>query len=149
MEIVAETEGVLFVNDSKATNAEAAGKALSAYDNIHWIAGGVPKEGGIDTLSPFFPAVEKAYLIGEAADAFGASLEGQVPYVAAGALDAAVAAAVRDAMSASRAGRRGVVLLSPACASFDQFKNFEVRGDAFREMVHAALKAIGNGGEAA
>lgn len=149
MEIVTETEGVLFVNDSKATNAEAAGKALGAYDTIFWIAGGVPKEGGIDSLSPLFPRVEKAYLIGEAADAFGTSLEGQVPYVAAGALDAAVAAAVRDAMSASRAGRRGVVLLSPACASFDQFKNFEVRGDAFREMVHAALKAIGNGGEAA
>lgn len=149
MEIVADSSGVLFVNDSKATNAEAAGKALGAYDSIYWIAGGVPKEGGINSLSPLFPRIEKAYLIGEATEAFGASLEGQVQYVAADTLDAAVAAAVRDAMSASRDGRRGVVLLSPACASFDQFKNFEVRGDAFREMVHAALKAIGNGGEAA
>ncbi|WOF74667.1 UDP-N-acetylmuramoyl-L-alanine--D-glutamate ligase [Parvibaculaceae bacterium PLY_AMNH_Bact1] len=149
MEIVAESDGVLFVNDSKATNAEAAGKALGAYDTIFWIAGGVPKEGGIASLAPFFPHVEKAYLIGEAANAFGVSLEGEVEHVAAGTLDAAVAAAARDAVRASREDRRCVVLLSPACASFDQFKNFEVRGDAFREMVHAALKAIGNGGEAA
>ncbi|MCE7999387.1 MAG: UDP-N-acetylmuramoyl-L-alanine--D-glutamate ligase [Rhodobiaceae bacterium] len=149
MEIIAEIDGVLFVNDSKATNAEAAGKALGAYDSIYWIAGGVPKEGGIGPLSPFFSRIEKAYLIGEAADAFGASLEGEVQHVSVGALDAAVAAAVRDAVSASRDGRPGVVLLSPACASFDQFKNFEARGEAFRDMVHAALKAVGNGGEAA
>ncbi len=149
MEIVAESDGVLFVNDSKATNAEAAGKALGAYDDIFWIAGGVPKEGGIESLSPLFSNIEKAYLIGEAADAFGDQLNDHVAHVFAGALDAAVAAAVRDAVSAARSGKPAVVLLSPACASFDQFKNFEVRGDAFREMVHAALKAIGNGGEAA
>ena len=97
-----------------------------------------------DTAIIFFDDVRvpARYLIGEAAEAFGASLEGQVQYVSAGGLDSAVAAAVRDVMSASRGGRPGVVLLSPACASFDQFKNFEVRGEAFREMVHAALKAI-------
>jgi UDP-N-acetylmuramoylalanine--D-glutamate ligase len=149
MEIVAEEAGVLFVNDSKATNAEAAAKALCAYENIFWIAGGVPKDGGIEGMSSLFPNVQKAYLIGEAAGAFGETLRGNVDFLAPGTLDAAVAAAVRDATHASRKGQRAVVLLSPACASFDQFKNFEVRGDAFRDMVSAALKAIGNGGEAA
>jgi len=149
MEIVADNDGVLFVNDSKATNAEAAAKALGAYQHIYWIAGGVPKEGGIEAMSSLFPHIEKAYLIGEAAEAFGETLDGAVEFANLGGLDAAVAAAVRDAMHATREGRRAVVLLSPACASFDQFKNFEVRGDAFRDMVHAALKTVGNGGEAA
>lgn len=149
MEIVADQGDVLFVNDSKATNAEAAAKALGAYENIFWIAGGVPKEGGIEGLSTLFPKIAKAYLIGEASDAFGETLDGNVEFATVGALDAAVAAAVRDAMLATRSGQRSVVLLSPACASFDQFRNFEVRGDAFRDMVHAALKAVGNGGEAA
>ncbi len=149
MEIVAETSGVLFVNDSKATNAEAAAKAVGAYENVYWIAGGVPKEGGIESMAPLFPNVEKAYLIGEAAEAFSSTLDGSVDCLSVGSLDTAVASAVRDAMKAARNGQPAVVLLSPACASFDQFKNFEARGDAFRSMVHAALKAVGNGGEAA
>lgn len=149
MELVAEAGGVLFVNDSKATNAVATAKALDAYDDIFWIAGGVPKEGGIAELAPWFPRISRAYLIGEAADAFGRTLPDDIPSTNAETLDAAVAAAVKDAIGAAREGRAPVVLLSPACASFDQFRNFEARGDAFRNMVKAALKAFGLGGEAA
>jgi UDP-N-acetylmuramoylalanine--D-glutamate ligase len=149
MEIVAEEAGVLFVNDSKATNAEAAAKALDAYDDIFWIAGGVPKEGGIEPLVPWFSHVACAYLIGEAAPAFAETLSGHVETFDVKQLDAAVAAAAKAAVHAAQAGRRPVVLLSPACASFDQFKNFEARGDAFRNMVGAALAAFGKGGAAA
>lgn len=132
MEQVGHKGDVLFVNDSKATNADSAAKALGAFDNIYWIAGGKPKEGGIATLQDFFPRVRKAYLIGEAAQDFASTLVGRVPYEIAGALDNAVTQAARDAEAA---GGEAVVLLSPACASFDQFRNFEVRGDAFRELV--------------
>ncbi|PCJ71943.1 MAG: UDP-N-acetylmuramoyl-L-alanine--D-glutamate ligase [Rhodobiaceae bacterium] len=149
MEIVAEEAGVLFVNDSKATNAEAAAKALDAYDDIFWIAGGVPKAGGIEPLASWFPKLARAYLIGEAAPAFSKTLSTHVEAVDAKRLDAAVAAAVQAAVQAAQEGRRPVVLLSPACASFDQFKNFEARGDAFRDMVGAALKAFKVGGAAA
>jgi UDP-N-acetylmuramoylalanine--D-glutamate ligase len=123
---------VLFINDSKATNADSAAKALGAFDNIYWIAGGKPKEGGIATLADYFPRIRKAYLIGEAAQDFAGTLAGCVPYEIAGTLDNAVTQAARDAEAA---GGEAVVLLSPACASFDQFRNFEVRGDAFRDLV--------------
>jgi len=149
MEIVADEAGVLFVNDSKATNAEAAAKALDAYDDIFWIAGGVPKAEGIEPLTSWFPKLACAYLIGEAAPAFSETLSTCVEVIDVGRLDAAVAAAVQAAVHAAQEGRRPVVLLSPACASFDQFKNFEARGDAFRDMVGAALKAYKAGGEAA
>lgn len=149
MEIVAEKAGVLFVNDSKATNAEAAEKALSTYDDIFWIAGGVPKAGGIEQLRASFSRIAHAYLIGEAAPAFLQTLNGEVEACDAGKLEHAVALAVKAAMQAARDGRRPVVLLSPACASFDQFRNFEVRGNAFREMVAAALKVFGSEGEVA
>lgn len=131
MEQVGTREGVLFINDSKATNAEAAAPALSSFERVHWIAGGLPKSGGIEALRPFFPRVAKAYLIGEAAPAFAATLGGAVPFEISGTLAVAVAHAAADAA----AGGGGVVLLSPACASFDQFRNFETRGDAFREAV--------------
>jgi UDP-N-acetylmuramoylalanine--D-glutamate ligase len=124
----------VIVNDSKATNADAAARALASYDRIWWIAGGKPKTGGISALEPFFPKVAKAYLIGEAADAFAATLGGKVETEIAGTLDVAVAHAIEEAAAD---GRDGVVLLSPACASFDQFKNFEVRGDTFRDLVRA------------
>jgi UDP-N-acetylmuramoylalanine--D-glutamate ligase len=117
-----------FVNDSKATNADAAERALVCFEDIAWIAGGRAKEGGIASLAPHFGRVRKAYLIGEAAKDFAATLEGKVPYEIVGTLDAAVAAAARDS-------DEGVVLLSPACASFDQFRDFEHRGDAFRQAV--------------
>jgi UDP-N-acetylmuramoylalanine--D-glutamate ligase len=137
MEEVGRRGAVLFVNDSKATNADAAEKALLSFRDIHWILGGKPKEGGIEPLRPLFPRVAKAYLIGAAAQDFARTLEGAVPYEQCGTLARAVEAAARDA-SRSEA-EEPVVLLSPACASFDQFANFEARGDAFRAEVHDLL----------
>ena len=133
MEEVGKIGAVLFINDSKATNADSAAQALACFSDIFWIAGGRPKTGGIEPLRPFFPRIRKAYLIGEAAEDFAATLGAGVPHETAGTLDRAVAAAARDA-SAS-AAREAVVLLSPACASFDLYRNFEVRGDAFRRLV--------------
>jgi UDP-N-acetylmuramoylalanine--D-glutamate ligase len=124
---------VLFVNDSKATNADSAAQALACFTDIYWIAGGKPKTGGIESLRAFFPRIRKAYLIGEAADDFARTLSNDVPHEIDGTLDKAVAAATRDAEASP--SREPVVLLSPACASFDQYRNFEVRGDAFRELV--------------
>lgn len=135
MEQVGRKGHVLFVNDSKATNAEAAAPALSSFEHIYWIAGGLPKEGGIGSLRGLFPRIAKAYLIGEAAPAFSATLGEAVPYEISGTLAAAVEHAAADAV-ASGAGET-VVLLSPACASFDQFRNFELRGEAFRQAVYA------------
>ncbi len=124
---------VRFVNDSKATNADAAERALVCFDDIWWIAGGRPKAGGIVSLEPYFPRIRKAYLIGEAAEAFAETLQGKAEAVISGTLEAAVAAAAADA--AKSESKAPVVLLSPACASFDQFPDFERRGDAFRELV--------------
>ena len=139
MQPVGRRGGTLFVNDSKATNADAAAPALSSFERIYWIAGGVPKEGGISTLGGFFPKIAKAYLIGEAAPAFAATLGENVPFEIAGTLERAVADAAADA---EKDGNGGIaVLLSPACASFDQYKNFEVRGDAFVKHV-AALPGV-------
>jgi UDP-N-acetylmuramoylalanine--D-glutamate ligase len=135
MEEVATFGKVLFVNDSKATNADAAGKALASFDRIYWIAGGKPKTGGIASLSPYFPKVAKAYLIGVAAEEFSETLAGKVPFEIVGTMEAAVLAAARDA--AEDAAPMPVVLLSPACASFDQYRNFEKRGDHFRSLVRA------------
>ncbi len=135
MEQVGRAGRVLFVNDSKATNADAAAPALSSFPRIYWIAGGLPKAGGIEALKGFFPRIARAYLIGEAAPAFAAALGSDVPYEISGRLEHAVAHAARDAALDDAA--EPVVLLSPACASFDQFRNFELRGDAFREAVLA------------
>ncbi|MDW9417252.1 UDP-N-acetylmuramoyl-L-alanine--D-glutamate ligase [Sinorhizobium meliloti] len=139
MQPVAKKGEVVFVNDSKATNAEAAAPALSSYDRIYWIAGGLPKEGGITSLAPFFPKIVKAYLIGEAAPSFAATLGEAVPYEISGTLEKAVAHAAADAARDSQGP--AAVMLSPACASFDQYKNFEVRGDAFVGHV-AALEGV-------
>lgn len=139
MQPVGRKGDTLFVNDSKATNADAAAPALSSFERIYWIAGGVPKEGGISTLGAFFPKIAKAYLIGEAAPAFAATLGDDVPFEIAGTLERAVEDAAADA---GKDGNGAVaVLLSPACASFDQYKNFEVRGDAFVKHV-AALPGV-------
>ncbi|AYD00873.1 UDP-N-acetylmuramoyl-L-alanine--D-glutamate ligase [Neorhizobium sp. NCHU2750] len=132
MQPVGRRGQVVFVNDSKATNAEAAAPALSSYERIYWIAGGLPKQGGIVSLAPLFPRIVKAYLIGEAAPAFAATLGESVRYEISGTLDQAVAHAAADADGDAIAS---AVMLSPACASFDQFRNFEVRGDAFVEFV--------------
>ena len=146
MEQVGRRGRVLFVNDSKATNADASAPALSSFPRIYWIAGGLPKEGGIDPLRAFFPRIAKAYLIGEAAPAFAATLGEAAPYEISGTLAAALEHAAADA--AQDAEAEPVVLLSPACASFDQFRNFEVRGDAFRDAVLAldGIEPIGGKG---
>ena len=135
MEELGRRGAVLYVNDSKATNADSAAQALACFSDIFWIAGGKPKTGGIESLRGFFPRIRKAYLIGEAADEFAATLSPGVPHEIDGTLDKALAAASRDADASAVA--EPVVLLSPACASFDQYRNFEVRGDAFRELVRA------------
>lgn len=139
MEQVARQGRTLFVNDSKATNADAAAPALSSFPRIYWIAGGLPKEGGIASLSGFFPRIAKAYLIGEAAPQFAATLGEAAPYEISGTIAAAVEHAARDA--AGDGSQEAVVLLSPACASFDQFQNFEKRGEAFRSAVLALAGA--------
>lgn len=136
METVGEIDHVRFVNDSKATNADAARQAMSSYPRFYWIAGGRPKAGGVDSLEDLFPRVAKAYLIGESAQDFARTLEGKAPYVISGDLQAATRAAFADARAA---GEEAIVLLSPACASFDQFPDFEVRGDAFRAAVQGLL----------
>jgi UDP-N-acetylmuramoylalanine--D-glutamate ligase len=130
---------VLFVNDSKATNADSAARALASFTDIYWIAGGKPKTGGIVSLAEFFPRIAKAYLIGEAARDFAATLDGKVPYEIAGVMSVAIDAAARDAAASS--AKEPVVLLSPACASFDQYPNFEVRGKAFTDLV-LALRGV-------
>ncbi|HLS68906.1 MAG TPA: UDP-N-acetylmuramoyl-L-alanine--D-glutamate ligase [Kiloniellales bacterium] len=134
-EKVAEIAGITFINDSKATNADAAGKALGCYERIYWIAGGRPKEGGLAGLEPLYGRVKQAFLIGEAAHDFARGLEGRVKTKISQDLDTAV----RDAFAAAQreTGEGAVVLLSPACASFDQFKDFEERGDAFKAIVKA------------
>lgn len=145
MEVVGKIGPVLYVNDSKATNADAASRALKSYADIYWIAGGKPKEGGIASLRPLMDRVRSVYLIGEAALSFEAELAGAAPCVQCGDLAAATARAGRDA--AQSGSEQPVVLLSPACASYDQFRNFEERGDMFRALVQKAARA--DGGEAA
>jgi UDP-N-acetylmuramoylalanine--D-glutamate ligase len=129
---------VTFVDDSKATNVDAAEKALSSYDRIYWIAGGRAKEGGLTGLEPFMSRVVHTFLVGESANDFAAWLAGKTPTTIAGTIDRAVAEA--NAM-AQADGKGGVVLLSPACASFDQFPNFEVRGRFFVAAVEALPEA--------
>jgi len=139
-EQVAEVAGVRFVNDSKATNADAAARALGCYRRVFWIAGGRPKEGGIAPLAPFFPAIAHAYLIGEAAEGFAATLAAAgVPHTVSATLDRAV----EQAFAAARAEAPSVVLLSPACASFDQFRDFEARGEAFAAQARALAAEVG------
>ncbi|WP_439496552.1 UDP-N-acetylmuramoyl-L-alanine--D-glutamate ligase [Bosea sp. (in: a-proteobacteria)] len=138
MEELGRIGRVVFINDSKATNADSTEKALTSFRDIFWILGGKAKEGGIESLRRYFPNIAKAYLIGAASDAFATTFDadGRVTYERSGTLDLAVAAAARDA--AAHGGDAEIaVLLSPACASYDQFPNFEVRGDAFRTLVAA------------
>ena len=134
MQEIARVGRVRFVNDSKATNADAARQAMSSYPRFHWIAGGRAKAGGIDGLADLFPRVAHAWLVGEAADDFARTLDGRAPATLCGTLDRAVEAAFA---AAKAEGGEAVVLLSPACASFDQFPDFEARGDAFAAAVAA------------
>jgi UDP-N-acetylmuramoylalanine--D-glutamate ligase len=105
---------------------------MSSFPRFYWIGGGQPKSGGIDGLSDLFPRIARAYLIGEAAQDFSRALQGKADHIIAGDLESATAAAYEDA---ARSGQDAVVLLSPACASFDQFLDFEARGEAFRAAV--------------
>jgi UDP-N-acetylmuramoylalanine--D-glutamate ligase len=139
-ERVAVVNDIVYVNDSKATNADAAEKALAAYDTIYWLVGGSPKAEGIAPLAPLFGRVVHAFLIGKSSDAFAATLEGRVPYTRCGDLTTALAQA--HAMAQRERRPNAVVLLSPACASYDQWPNFEVRGDAFRTMARALPGAV-------
>lgn len=138
METVCVLGKVRFVNDSKATNADAARQAMSSYPRFYWIAGGLAKTGGIESLTDLFPRIEKAYLVGEAAPAFAQTLRGKASFTESGTIEAAVQQAHADAKAA---GHEAIVLLSPACASFDQFADFEERGEAFR----AAVQRLANG----
>ena len=133
MEDVGHIGKATFINDSKATNADATARALAVYPDIFWIAGGKPKEGGLEAIEPFLPRIRRVFLIGEAAEAFNAALSGKIDIRMSGTL----AQAVQDAYASTRAERQAdaVVLLSPACASFDQFANFEERGREFARLV--------------
>ncbi|CTQ53051.1 UDP-N-acetylmuramoylalanine--D-glutamate ligase [Roseibium album] len=146
MEVVAKQGRVLFVNDSKATNADAAARALSSFDRIYWIAGGRAKDGGILSLDQYFPKIAKTFLIGEAAEEFAKTLDGRVPFKISGTLPQAVMDAAAEA--AEDEAQEIAILLSPACASFDQYPNFELRGAAFVDAVRA-LPGDGNNQEVA
>jgi UDP-N-acetylmuramoylalanine--D-glutamate ligase len=129
MERIREKNGVLFVNDSKATNPTATAPALAAFDRIRWILGGQAKTDNLDECAPHFGHVRSAYTIGEAAELFERLLSPHIPVKNCGKLDVAIREAAADAEGGD------TVLLSPACASFDQFRDFEDRGDQFRALV--------------
>jgi UDP-N-acetylmuramoylalanine--D-glutamate ligase len=140
MEEVGRVGDVWFINDSKATNADSTEKALLSFPcEVFWIVGGKAKDGGIESLRPYFPGIISAYLIGASSEAFSQTLDGDVSIIPCGTLNVALARAAADAhdYAAAAAGRAPVVLLSPACASYDQFRSFEHRGDTFRELVNA------------
>lgn len=135
-EIIANSGGILFINDSKATNMNAAEKSLKAFNNIHWILGGKAKAGETPlSLSTLFSRVKHTYLVGSSIDAFATQLEGTLPYTKVHTIDLAINAAYKKARDGD------VILLAPACASFDQFKNFEERGNVFKTCVETLLKA--------
>jgi UDP-N-acetylmuramoylalanine--D-glutamate ligase len=135
--------GITFINDSKATNADAAERALVCYDRLVWIAGGMAKEGGIEPLVPLFPRIARTLLIGRDAPIFAATLAAHgVPHETVGTL----AEAVPAAFAAAKADHAPVVLLSPACASWDQFTGYDQRGDRFAELARGLASADGGGG---
>jgi len=137
MERVGEANGVLFINDSKATNPASTAPALGAWPRVHWILGGLPKGDDLDACAPYFSHVVQAYTIGEAGPRFADLLEPIMPVQRSEMLGDAV----RQAMDAAQPG--DVVMLSPACASFDQFRDFEARGDSFRQIVTALIAERG------
>ena len=139
MEHIAAIDGVQFINDSKATNGDAAARALACFNPIYWIAGGRAKSNGLRALRPYLQRIAHAFLIGEAQETFAAELTGRVDHTLCGTLDATLEAASVQARADGRPG--AVVLFSPACASFDQFADFEARGEAFRELVFAQERA--------
>ena len=134
-QLVAHIDGVAYVNDSKATNPEATSRALSCYDGIYWIAGGRAKEGSLDSLTPYLPRIRHAFLIGEAAEPFAATLGETIDTRISGTLDEATQNAHLLVQKETPDG--AVVLLSPACASYDQYPNFEERGHEFERCVRS------------
>jgi UDP-N-acetylmuramoylalanine--D-glutamate ligase len=152
MERVAEVGGVLYINDSKATNPASAAPALGAFPprpdrgnvkRLHWIVGGLPKSESLDECAPFFGNVAAAYIIGEAGPTFARLLEPHMKVRRSEMLSEAI----RQAIDAARPG--DIVMLSPACASFDQFRDYEARGDAFRQIVEALTEPAHEAGGAA
>jgi UDP-N-acetylmuramoylalanine--D-glutamate ligase len=139
-ERVASVGNVTYVNDSKATNADATARALSSYRNIYWILGGQAKEGGVAPLAPYFDRIRHAFLIGDATELFARQLQGKLAYSRCGDLKSALEAA--HARSQRESHGPAVVLLSPACASWDQWPSYEHRGDAFRAMARALPGAM-------
>ena len=133
MEHIAAIDGIQFINDSKATNGEATARALACFNPIYWIAGGRAKSDGLRATQPYFQRIAHAFLIGEAEQRLAAELDGRVDHTLCGNLDAALDAAAAQARADGRPG--AVVLFSPACASFDQYSDFEARGEAFRDRV--------------
>jgi UDP-N-acetylmuramoylalanine--D-glutamate ligase len=142
-ELIATIDGIRFINDSKATNADATAKALACYDAIYLILGGRPKETGLAGLQRYYDRIVHAFLIGEATESFAATLAGRVPATPCQTLSAAVSAAA--AMARQERRPDAVVLLSPAAASFDQFANFEERGESFRRSVKGLSGAVSGG----
>lgn len=140
MQPIGNLGSIRFINDSKATNAESTKYALQAFNTIYWIAGGVPKSEGIVPLVPHMGAVKHAYLIGQSTDAFAHTLEGQVPYTQSNTLEQAVYQAIYQAEQDNISD--AVILLSPACASFDQYPNFEARGEHFTALVQQWIASI-------
>lgn len=135
---VAQYDGITFINDSKATNGEAARHALVSFQNIYWLAGGVAKDGGIEGLTHYFKTIKKAYLYGQAAASFSEVLKKQnIPFETFTDMKSALIQSYKDAR---KEGKKATVLLSPACASFDQYRNFEERGCHFEEIVRAEIK---------
>ncbi|WP_020592599.1 UDP-N-acetylmuramoyl-L-alanine--D-glutamate ligase [Kiloniella laminariae] len=136
-QLVAQQGNIRYINDSKATNADAAARAIGSYENIYWIAGGRAKDGGINSLKPLFSRIRKAYLIGECAEDFAQQIGDDLPYTQCQTLDRAVVQATKDARQDNL--ENAVVLLSPACASWDQYRSFEIRGDHFGECVQKLI----------
>ncbi|MCE3254686.1 MAG: murD [Rickettsiaceae bacterium] len=134
MQFIRKIDDINFINDSKATNAESTENALKPYDNIYWILGGKAKEGGIEGLKQYFPKIKSAFLIGEATEDFAKILENEVPYFKCGDLKTAFKTAYEEAKK-DKLSKQKNILLSPACASFDQWKSFEERGDFFIKLT--------------
>ena len=147
LQTVARADGISFVNDSKATNGVAAARALAAFDNIYWIAGGEAKEDGLGPAADETAHVTHAYLIGSAAPDVAAALDGLVDVSMAGDLESATTSAFADASAArSRNGRDATILLSPAAASFDQFASFVARGELFADLARRLAGEAGSPG---
>jgi UDP-N-acetylmuramoylalanine--D-glutamate ligase len=137
-ECVGMLKNIQFINDSKGTNADATAKALATFDKIYWIAGGKAKSDGIESLSSYFPKIVHTFLIGEAQEEFAHTLEGRVPYTKSGTMEQAVTGSYQLALA--NGIPNSIILLSPACASFDQFEDFEHRGNVFCQLVRSLEK---------